>query len=116
MITSKIHGYIDYVTAFFFLAAPSLFSLSETGTLLAYALAVVHLLMTLFTGFPLGLIKTIPFQLHGYVELVVSLFLIAAPWLLADFFSGTDRIFYNVLGAIILIVWFSSGYTSPVEA
>lgn len=115
MLSSKTHGYLDYITAFFFLIAPSLVPLSETGTLLAYALAVVHLLMTLATGFSLGLIKVIPFQLHGYVELVVSLFLIAGPWLLADFFSDTDRIFYTICGAVILMVWFLSDYANQLN-
>lgn len=115
MLSSKTHGYLDYITGFFFLVAPTIFPLSETGTLLAYALAVVHLLITILTSYSLGLIKLIPFQLHGYIELVVSIFLIVAPWLLADFFSGTDQIFYTIFGAVILIVWFSSDYAIPIK-
>ncbi len=115
MLSSKFHGYLDYITSIFFLIAPSIFPRSETGTLLSYALAVVHFLMTIFTGFSMSLIKIIPFQLHGYVELVVSVFLIGAPWILVDFFSDVDRIFYTACGAVILIVWFLTRYENPLK-
>lgn len=64
MITSRVHGILDYITVLIFVLAPSLFSLSEAGTVLAYILAVVHLLMTIFTAFSSGFISLIPFQLH----------------------------------------------------
>lgn len=115
MLTSKMHGYLDYITSLFFFLAPFLFPLSQTGTLLAYALAFIHFLMTIFTGFSMSLVKVIPFQLHGYVELLVSVFLIAAPWLLADFFSYTDQIFYTICGAAILLVWFLTRYENPIK-
>jgi len=110
MISSKVHGNLDYITALFFLAAPSLFPLSQTGTILSYALAIVHFLMTIFTGFSLGLIKIIPLKFHGYVELIVGLALIVVPWILADSFSQTDEVFYAVCGAAILGFWFISDY------
>lgn len=116
MLTSKTHGYLDYFTVVFFALAPSLFPLSETGTLLAYALAVIHLLMTVFTGFSMSLIKLIPFKVHGYVELVASLFLIVVPWLLADFFSDPDRILFTLCGLAIGGVWFATSYKNPLEA
>ncbi|HEX6982900.1 MAG TPA: hypothetical protein VF181_09070 [Balneolaceae bacterium] len=115
MLTSKIHGYLDYITVLFFAIAPSIFSLSQTGTYLAYFLAVVHFLMTIFTAFSSGAIKLIPFQVHGYVELAVSLLLLAGPWLLADSFSSTDQIFFTVCGAAVLIVWLLTKYKSPLK-
>ena len=115
MLSSKIHGYLDYITSLFFLIAPSIFPLSETGILLAYSLAIVHFLMTIFTGFSTSLVKLIPFQLHGYVELVVSVFLIGTPWILVDFFSDVDRIFYTASGAVILVIWFLTRYETPLK-
>ncbi|HKK46028.1 MAG TPA: hypothetical protein VJ964_10935 [Balneolaceae bacterium] len=115
MISSKVHGNLDYITALFFLAAPSLFSLSQAGTILAYTLAIVHFLMTIFTGFSMGLVKLIPFSFHGYVELVTGLILIVVPWILADFFSKTDELLFTICGVVILAVWFLSDYQSPVK-
>lgn len=112
MLTSKAHGYIDYLTVILFGLAPSIISLSEIGTLLAYTLAVVHLLMTIFTNFSMGLIKIIPFNVHGFVELAVGVVLVAAPWLLADFFSYTDQLFYTFFGIVILAIRFMTDYKS----
>jgi len=114
MITSKMHGVLDYVTVVIFALSPSLFALSETGTTIAYTLAVVHLLMTLLTAFSLGLIKVIPFQYHGYVELVVGLVLAVGPWLVS-FLSHTDQLYFSVMGGVILLVWLLTTYKSPLK-
>ena len=114
MISSKTHGILDYITVLLFALAPSLFALSETGTTIAYTLAVVHLLMTLFTGFSMGLIRVIPFYVHGYVELIVGLVLAIMPWLV-DFLSHTDQLFFSIIGGIILLVWILTSYKSPLK-
>lgn len=108
MFTIKAHGYWDYFTAFFFLIAPLLFPLSENGSSFSYFLGTLHLVMTIFTNFPLGLVKIIPFKFHEYVELVISLLLLIVPWLLVTVFSGLDKIFYMICGAVIFAVWFIS--------
>lgn len=114
MITSKTHGILDYITVLIFAVAPSLINLSEIGTALAYTLAVVHLLMTFFTGFSMGFIKIIPFYLHGYVELVVGLVLAIGPWIAGNLIPETDQIFFSVVGGMILLVWLMTTYKSPL--
>ena len=114
MISSKTHGILDYITVLIFALAPSLFSLSETGVAIAYTLAVVHLLMTILTGFSLGIIKVIPFKFHGYVELIVGLVLAIGPWLAGNILTETDQLFFSVVGAIILLVWLMTTYKSPL--
>ena len=115
MITSRVHGILDYITVLIFALAPSLFTLSEAGALLAYTLAIVHLLMTILTGFSSGLIKIIPFQFHGYVELIVGLLLAIAPWIIGEFFSSTGQLFFSIMGVIILIVWGATSYKNPLR-
>lgn len=110
MITSKVHGNLDYVTALFFLIAPSLFTLSQVGIIVCYTLAIVHFLMTLLTNFPMGLFRFIPFRGHGYVELLVGILLILGPWILADSFSKTDELLFMICGVVILAVWFLTDY------
>jgi hypothetical protein len=114
MITSKVHGVLDYVTVLVFALSPSLFALSETGTTIAYSLAVIHLLMTILTAFSMGLIKIIPFQIHGYVELIVGLVLAIAPWLV-DFLTHTDQWYFSIMGGVILLVWLLTTYKSPLK-
>ncbi len=110
MLSPKLHGWLDYITAIFFAVAPSIFALSETATIICYILAAVHLLMTLITALPLSVANYIPFQIHGYVELIVSLVLIIGPWLLSDFFTRIDQLFFTIVGAVIFVVWVLTGY------
>ena len=72
IISPRMHGYLDYVTVVAFLLAPTLIGLTGLPAMLAYLLAGVHLLMTLLTEFPLGIVKLIPLPLHGWVERVVG--------------------------------------------
>jgi len=78
---------------------------------IAWGLAVVHLLMTLFTRFPLGLVKVIPFPIHGVVELVVGVVLVfAMPRLLGASLGPPARTFFIGAGAAILAVWALTRY------
>lgn len=114
MITSKMHGVLDYVTVLIFALSPSLFNLSETGATIAYGLAVIHLLMTVLTAFSMGLVKVIPFQQHGYVELIVGAVLAIIPWIV-DFLSATDQLYFSIMGGVILVVWLLTTYKSPLK-
>jgi hypothetical protein len=65
VITDTNHGILDYVTVALFALAPSLFGFAGTAALISYALAAIHLTMTLLTDMPLGVIKIIPMKLHS---------------------------------------------------
>lgn len=102
------HGYLDYLTAGVFLLAPSILGLSGLAGTLAYALAVIHLAMTLITDFPLGIGKLVPFRIHGWVERIVGPVLLLVPFVLG--FEGIERVFYWVMGATIIIVGLVTDY------
>lgn len=51
IISPQVHGYLDYFTVVVFLLAPTLMGLTGIPALLAYALAGIHLAMTLVTYF-----------------------------------------------------------------
>src|SRR4029077_10868888 len=71
-ISLTLHGAIDYLAVVIFAAAPAVMGLSGWPAALPYALAGVHLLMTLLTDFPAGVIKVIPIVLHQWVERIVG--------------------------------------------
>jgi hypothetical protein len=106
----RAHGYLDYVAVAGFLAAPSLISFAGLPAMIAYALACVHLLLTLTTAFPLGVLRLVPFTAHGAIELVVAIALALLPWLLG--FSGdpAPRNFYAGAGAVLFLVWLTTDY------
>ena len=109
-ISPLMHGYLDYFTVVVFLVAPSLFNLTGVAAILAYALAVIHLAMTLATDFPLGAVKLIPFKIHGLIERIVGPVLLLVPFVLG--FEGAARFFYLFMGVVIIIVGFLTDYES----
>lgn len=110
ILTPRTHGFLDYLTVITFLLAPTLFGLSGLPATISYLLAVVHLVLTLVTASPLGLVKAVPFKLHGVVELVVAILLVLLPWLLGFASVPTARNFYVAAGIVIFIVWLVTDY------
>jgi hypothetical protein len=108
MLNPTQHGYLDYVTVILFLVAPSLFGLTGNAGVFAYALAIIHLTMTLLTNFPLGVYKLVPFPLHGWVERIVGPVLVLLPFVFG--FVGTATVFYVVIGIIIILVGLLTDY------
>ena len=55
--------------------------LTALGVLSAVGICAAYVLIVVFTAYPLGLVKAIPFTVHGTIELILSPLLIALPWL-----------------------------------
>ncbi len=111
LLSARLHGFLDLVTVGVFLLAPFFFGLGGYVAAVAWGLAVVHLLMTLLTDFPLGLIKVIPFPIHGAVEVVVGVVLVfAMPRLLRAGPGSPARTFFIAAGVAILVVWVLTRY------
>lgn len=107
------HAYLDFITVVIFLLAPTLFGLSDLSAILAYGLAVVHFAVTLATDFPAGVIKIIPFTLHGWIERVVGPLLVVIPFVLG--FNNEARNFYIFIGITIIAVGVLTNYESKVS-
>lgn len=102
------HALLDYLTVAAFALAPSLLPLSGVAAVLSYALAAVHLLVTICTDFPGGVLRWLPLPWHGKIEAMVAPVLIVAPWIL-----GFDRIaslFFVAAGVAIFLVWWLTDY------
>jgi len=100
------HGIIDYAMVILLVVGPSVAGFrNPKQVMMCYGLAAAHFLLTFITRFPLGVLKSLPFVLHGMVEIVVAILLIILPWL-ANFSAGVNsRNFFVAIGAIILIIW-----------
>ncbi len=105
IISPEVHAILDYLTAIFLLAAPSLFNMESPLSTFTYSLAGVHFLLTILTSFPLGLIKVIPFRIHGLIEVVVALALAGVAFWFKNNDSLTGFYFYLVLAAVIMVVF-----------
>lgn len=112
IISSKAHGLLDYATVVFLLAAPTLFKMEGVLCTFTYALAGVHFVLTAFTSFEVGLLKVIPFKVHGIIEFVVAIALAAV----ALWFRSNDNelgfYFYLGLAIVIMIVFLLTDFRS----
>ena len=110
ILSPRAHGFLDLVAVAGFLAAPRLIPLTGLPAMIAYALACVHLLLTLLTDFPLGILRLVPFTAHGAIELVVSVALALLPWLLGFSADHAARNFYAAVGVALFLVWLITEY------
>lgn len=110
IISIKNHGFLDYITVLAFALIPTVFGLEGIPAYLSYALAVVHLSMTLLTAFPLGVVKVIPVKLHKLVETIVGPVLVIVPWVLGFSENLTARYVYVGMGLVIIAVGFLTDY------
>lgn len=111
-LNSKTHGIIDYIFVLLLWASPTLFHLPEKTALFTYVLGTVHLIVTVTTDFKFGLIKLIPFKLHGWIEIVVSFVLIGVAFYLQTIEGALSRNFYFGIAGLIFITWFITDYSS----
>lgn len=116
IIPPGVHRILDYLAVVAFAAAPTVFGLHGNTMYLAYALAVVHLVVTLLTQFPAGPRRPLAFHLHGAIELLVGIVFVGVP-LIRHWTFGARR-FYLGMGIALLIVWALTRYRAAdrVEA
>ena len=115
-LNERMHGALDYLTVVFLIGT------GLSGFFLPYfshlmiALAVIHLLLTVFTDFSVGLIKFVPLKIHGYVELAVSVGLIPAPYLLHYATEARAKVFTWVFAAILFVLFMLTDYRQTTAA
>ncbi|HEY2325502.1 MAG TPA: hypothetical protein VGJ82_21775 [Thermoanaerobaculia bacterium] len=110
------HGVIDYLMVIILAVGPGVAGFTGKQATICYALALVHFLLTFITRFPLGVMKTLPFWLHGSVEIVVAVLLVILPWL-GSFSAGVlSRNFFVAIGVLIAVIWALTNYRSAGRA
>jgi hypothetical protein len=110
----RVHGAIDYLFAALFLLAPTIFRFDGLPATLATGIAVAHLTLAMCTAYPLGLVKSIPFPAHGWIELVMGTSVVLAPWIFKFSECAPARSFFLGAGVSWLVVWLVSEY-APSE-
>ncbi len=87
MITSRLHGIIDYVVGLALIAAPWLFNFADfenfaaaTWTPILIGAAIIGL--SLMTNYEFSLAKIVPLRTHLAIDFAAGTFLAVSPWLL----------------------------------
>jgi hypothetical protein len=109
-ISPRIHGIIDFLVVLFLIISPLVFKMVSFVAIFTYALAIIHLVLTLLTDFSAGVLKIIPFPLHGVIELIVGIALIILANKLFKDTGGPGQVFYTCFGAAVLLTWLFTDY------
>ncbi|MFL5562093.1 MAG: hypothetical protein ACJ79K_11505 [Gemmatimonadaceae bacterium] len=112
IIPPNVHRILDYLAIIAFALAPTLFHLHGNTRMLAYALAIVHLIVTLATDFNGTGRRPLPFPVHGYIELVVGIVLAVVPFV-RHWTVGAGK-FYPAIGIVLILVWLLTRYRYTV--
>lgn len=111
------HGYFDYFLDCLFILAPTLFGFSDTATSVCYSFAFLHLAMNLCTQYLAGVFPWIPLAVHGGIEVVSAVVLLAMPWMAgyaADDIPG--RNFSVGMGFVLSGLWVTTSYRVERDA
>ncbi|MDC0715676.1 SPW repeat domain-containing protein [Nannocystis bainbridge] len=112
-MSPRVHGVLDYLFAALFLLAPSLLDFHDDAAMLsAYVVGGALLSLSLLTRYPLGVLRLVPFPVHGGIEMVAALALVALPWLAGFQNASPERDFFVGTGIVLFGLWATTDYKS----
>ena len=116
-LSPKLHGILDYVTVIVLAVSPLLFDMKPYAAIFTYALAFIHLMLTLFTNFEMGVFRVVPLYIHGIIEISVSVLLVVVSFLFLIYHDNTSFYFYLIFAVVLFVVWGVSDYklVSPLK-
>lgn len=109
-LSARLHGYLDVAFIILFVLGPLVFGLGGTPALISLVLAALMLILTLMTGYPMGVVKRITFFAHGLVELAVTIFVALLPRLDGYSPGSPARRFFWMAAIALAIVWLVTDY------
>jgi len=94
-----MHGIIDYLLGATLIAAPFVLGFdSNTATTVCVVAGIAELGVAMTTAWSRGIIKLIPPGVHGMIDYVFVLALIAAPFIFAFTDDDTATAFFVIVG------------------
>ena len=100
-----MHVTIDYLSVVVFATVPTLLGFSGADAVLCYGLAAAHLMVTVSTAAPGGLLHWIPNRVHGGIEVLVGVTLLLGAGLTGAMFTDAGRLFFAAVGVTLLALW-----------
>lgn len=102
IISSRVHGVLDYVVGALLIAAPWMMNMTGAAFYVPVILGAGTLLYSLFTDYELGLARMIPFRSHLALDAVSGIFLASSPWIFG--FSDVMWVPHVAAGLMELLV------------
>ncbi len=104
-ISPTLHGFADYSAGIGLIAMPNILDLGNSSPLafwLSVLTGIAVLGVSSLTNYKLGLLRTIPFQGHLAIDLVVALVFVSSPLIFG--FTGIDAFYYVFNAAVVFTV------------
>lgn len=105
MISTKVHGVLDYLIGAFLILMPFFFELEPGRTTnIPIAVGAIMLLYSLFTRYELGFIWRISMKVHLILDVLLGCFLGLSPWIFG--IEGTAITLFVIVGVFEVAVGF----------
>jgi hypothetical protein len=106
-ISTKTHGYLDYIYGVFLLISPWVFGFAiaaegTADTMIPVILGAGTIAFSLLTDYELGMYNLISVRGHLMIDMLMGVFLAASPWLFQ--FAGEVWFPHVVFGIIAIVV------------
>lgn len=98
MISTRIHGYMDYMMGLLLLLLPVFGNFPSSANTLLVILGAGTIMYSLITNYETSLLNILSMKTHLMIDLMAGILLVVSPWL----FGFADEIIWPflVLGAI----------------
>lgn len=103
-LSTRLHGYLDYVAGLLLIAAPWALGFASGGaeSWVFVGAGAGAILYSLLTDYELGLVRRIQMPVHLWLDGLFGVLLAISPWLFA--FDDTVRIPHLAAGASLIVV------------
>ena len=108
-ITPQVHAIIDILVTIFLFASPTIFGFTGQLAMFTYLLGIICIILILLTDFSIGVVKVIPFFVHGVVEFVIGVALIGLAYTLFND-NPEGKLYYVIFGTAVLLTWLFTDY------
>ncbi|MBA3328406.1 MAG: SPW repeat protein [Solirubrobacterales bacterium] len=105
-VSPALHGLLDYVLGAVLVAAPFVLGFDDTATTVSVVAGLAELGVASCTAWSRGIVKLIPPPVHGMIDYVFTVALIAAPFVFGFSDDDSATIFFVVvgIGGVLLVL------------
>ena len=116
LLSPRLHAPLDFALVAGFALAPWLLDFGGAAALLAHVIAAGVFVGSIATDYPLGIVKLVPFPIHGYAELASAFLFVAMPFLFGFGGVAASRNFFMFMGVGTIFVFILTDYRAGERA